>query len=52
MKDVGGTVMKKQNPVLKFIIMFVIGAAAMLAAQWLADFILFLPRREKRTGRI
>ena len=28
---------------LKFIIMFVIGAAAMLAAQWLADFLKHRP---------
>ena len=31
--------MKKLHPALKFIIMFVIGSAAMLGAQWLAAFL-------------
>lgn len=35
--------MKKMHPVLKFIIMFVIGSAAMLGAQWLAAYLKHRP---------
>ena len=31
--------MNKLHPALKFIIMFVLGAAAMIAAQWLASYL-------------